>query len=373
MTSLTPGETRRGGPVRAAARHELHGWGGTAVDRGNGGGALSHTVLPAALRAALDADIARLDARQVTLAARALIDAYRATPERPSRPQAIAPDAWRAAYLEMRVPATHAAIAYVGDELARWIDPGAIGSLLDLGAGPGTALHALAPMLPALTHATLVDRDDDLLDIAERLARALDGAAAVSTEQRDLADTARPAPADLVVMAYALGEVTPRDRPRAIERAWLNARHAFVIVEPGTMHGVERILMARALLASRGAHIVAPCPHASACPMRPPDWCHVSVRVERTRRMRQIKHADLGYEDEAIAYLIATVAPPSPAAVPPRIVARPRVTKGLVTLPVCTPTGLATLNVTKRDAAWRAARHARWGAPWVPAASSLDE
>jgi ribosomal protein RSM22 (predicted rRNA methylase) len=107
--------------------------------------------------------------------------------------------------------------------------------------------------------------------------------------------------------------------------------------------------------------------------MRPPDWCHVSVRVERTRRMRQIKHADLGYEDEAIAYLIATVAPPSPAAVPPRIVARPRVTKGLVTLPVCTPTGLATLNVTKRDAAWRAARHARWGAPWVPAASSLDE
>ena len=41
--------------------------------------------------------------------------------------------------------------------------------------------------------------------------------------------------------------------------------------------------------------------------MTAPDWCHVAVRVERTRRMRQIKHAELGYEDEAMSYLIATL------------------------------------------------------------------
>jgi ribosomal protein RSM22 (predicted rRNA methylase) len=326
-------------------------------------------VLPAALRAALDADIARLDPRQVTMAARALVDAYRATPERPSRPGAVAPDAWRAAYLELRVPATFEAIARIGVELVQCIDPAAVTSLLDLGTGPGTALHALAPLLPALTHATLVDRDDDLLDIAERLARALerDGVRVV-TEQRDLADTARPDPADLVVMAYALGEVTPRDRPRAVERAWLNARQALVIIEPGTMPGFARILAARQLLAARGAHIAAPCPHAAACPMTAPDWCHIAVRVERTRRMRQIKHADLGYEDEAISYLVAT--PGATSDRDPRVVARPHVMKGLVRVPLCTATGLEALAVGRRDPAWRTARRVRWGDRWRPSSDT---
>ena len=299
-------------------------------------------MLPDAFRAALDADISRLDARRVTIAGRALIDAYRATPDRPSRPPAIDPDAWRAAYLEMRVPATFGAASHVGRELARCIDLAAVTSLLDLGAGPGTALHALAPWLPALRHATLVDRDEDLLDIAERLATTLEAPGVeVRTEQRDIADAHRPETSDLVVMSYALGEVAPRDRLRTVDRAWLNARQALVIIEPGTTQGFGRILDARQLLISRGAHIAAPCPHAAACPMRSPDWCHVAVRVERTRRMRQIKHGDLGYEDEAISYLIATPTPPP--ALDARIVARPRVLKGQVQVPLCTPTGLDTL------------------------------
>lgn len=321
-------------------------------------------MLPPAFRTALDADIGRLDARHLTIAARALIDAYRATPEHPSRPSAVAPDAWRAAYLEMRVPATFNAVAFVGRELARCLDLSAVTSLLDLGAGPGTALHALAPMLPALTHATLVDRDDDLLDIAERLAPALGNATVtVRTEQRDIADAHRPENRDLVVMAYALGEVVPRDRARAVEGAWLNARQALVVIEPGTSHGVARILDARRLLIARGAHIAAPCPHAAACPLAAPDWCHVSVRVERTRRMRQIKHADLGYEDEAMSYLIAI--PSADTAPAPRIIGRPRILKGLVQVPLCTPTGLQTLTVTRHEPAWHPARHARWGDRWT--------
>jgi len=322
-------------------------------------------VLPVSLRNAIDAEVSRVDARIVTTAARALIDAYRSTPERPARPVGVSDDAWRAAYLEMRMPATLAALTFVAGELARALDPSCLTSLLDLGTGPGTALHAFAPALPALERATLVDRDDALLDIAERLVPALERSNIhVTTEQRDIADTARPAPADLVVMAYALGEVTPRDRLRAIERAWLSTRRVLVIVEPGTSAGFARILDARRLLTARGAHLAAPCPHARACPMAAPDWCHVAVRVERTRRMRQIKHGDLGYEDEAIAYLIATVDPVDAPA--PRIVSRPRVTKGRIGLPLCTADGLVEAVVTKRDDAWRAARRAAWGDRWSP-------
>ncbi len=347
----------------------------TPVDTRETGVALSDGVLPDAFRAALDADISRIDTRRVTIAGRALIDAYRSTPDRPSRPPAVDPDAWRAAYLEMRVPATFAAVSHVGRELARCLDLGGLTSLLDLGAGPGTALHALSPWLPALRLATLVDRDEDLLDIAERLATALDAPGlVVRAEQRDIADAHRPDSSDLVVMSYALGEVAPRDRARTVAGAWLNTRQALVIIEPGTTKGFERILEARQVLITRGAHIAAPCPHAAACPMRAPDWCHVPVRVERTRRMRQVKHGDLGYEDEAIAYLIATTAPPPPLEA--RIVARPRIMKGQVQIPLCTSTGLDTLIVTRRDAAWHGARHARWGERWPSgdvAATAADD
>ena len=87
--------------------------------------------------------------------------------------------------------------------------------------------------------------------------------------------------------------------------------------------------------------------------------------------MRQIKHADLGYEDEAICYLIATTSP-TPAR-PPRVVARPHVTKGLVRLLLCTATGLDTVSVTKREATWRSARHARWGERWEPSVETSTE
>ena len=71
-------------------------------------------------------------------------------------------------------------------------------------------------------------------------------------------------------MAYALGEVAPRDRLRAVERAWLNATQALVLIEPGTTAGFQRILDARRVLVARGAHLAAPCPHAGVARWRRP-------------------------------------------------------------------------------------------------------
>src|SRR5205807_4320940 len=54
----------------------------------------------------------------------------------------IVSDALRAAYLAVRVPATYAAASRVLEELKRYVPEEEVGSVLDLGSGPGTVLHA---------------------------------------------------------------------------------------------------------------------------------------------------------------------------------------------------------------------------------------
>jgi ribosomal protein RSM22 (predicted rRNA methylase) len=94
------------------------------------------------------------------------------------------------------------------------------------------------------------------------------------------------------------------------------------------------------------------------------DWCHFSVRVNRSSVHRRLKAAALGYEDEKFSYVagIRGAAPPVSA----RVVRRPHLGKGLVSLYLCTPTdGLARTVVSKRQGpTYRAARNIAWGDAW---------
>ena len=89
-----------------------------------------------------------------------------------------------------------------------------------------------------------------------------------------------------------------------------------LIVEPGTTAGWQRILDARAQLIADGAHILAPCPHALACPIAQPDWCHFSARVARSRVHRLAKEAEVPWEDEKFIYLAASRTPAVAHALP---------------------------------------------------------
>src|SRR5690606_29875454 len=218
------------------------------------------------------------------------------------------------AYAAVRLPATYAAVAEVLSETARRLDGFAPRTVLDIGAGPGTASFATVAEWPAVETLTLVDASPLFLALAAALAGG-DPPPALRGAARIVADVTRaggdlPA-ADLVVAAYALAEVPDGIAP-LVTRLFAHCTGALVLVEPGTPAGYRRILAARSALIAAGATIAAPCPHAAPCPIVAPDWCHFSVRLPRRRDHMRVKEASLPFEDEKFAYVVAARGPVLP-------------------------------------------------------------
>ena len=305
---------------------------------------------------------ARIEQRAATIplatlksAAAALSDAYRGQGH--ARQANLSPAVRVAAYLAARMPATYAASHAVLSEVRR-LGATPIASVLDLGAGAGAASLAARALFP-LDTLTLVEPDASLAAAGREL---LPGAV---WQSADLRHPAPLPPHDLVVAAYALGEVTPAEALAAALRMWQAARTAVVIIEPGSPTGFSLVRAIRARLLEAGAHMLAPCPTGGLCPMRDPDWCHFAARVERSSLHRRLKGAALPYEDEKFSY-IALARSPLPTA-PARILRRPRHAPGLVSLALCNGSRTTTVDVSRRDrAAFRAARAAAWGEPWQP-------
>ena len=129
-------------------------------------------------------------------------------------------------------------------------------------------------------------------------------------------------------------------------------------------------MQVRETLIALGAHIVAPCPHALACPVAAPDWCHFSRRVARSRMHRRIKSADVPWEDEKFIYLAASRDPaPQPKA---RVIARPQIRGGTVKLTLCNRDGTRTEPLlSRRDGVrYAQARRLDWGDAIMPSDSS---
>ena len=286
--------------------------------------------------------------RAVKNAASAMSAAYRE-----SRAERLPDPARTAAYLVTRMPATFAAAHAVLRELRERLGARPISSVLDIGAGAGAASLAARQSFPEAGTVTLVERD------AALAAAAGQWLPEATLMLEDVTRMKTLPPHDLVMAAYSLGEIA---EPLAA-RLWQAARVALVTIEPGTPHGYALILKVRAELLEAGAHMVAPCPAATPCPLAAPDWCHFAARVERSSIHRRIKDAELGYEDEKFSYVAVAREPVElPAR---RIIRRPRQRPGLIVLETCTPEGVRTVDASHRDReTFRAARKASWGDAW---------
>jgi ribosomal protein RSM22 (predicted rRNA methylase) len=275
-------------------------------------------------------------------AAAALSEAYRE-----GRPPRLVDAERAAAYLVTRMPATYAAAHAALREVRARV--GTVASVLDAGAGTGAASLAARELFPDAA-ITLLERGRAPAQAARQW---LPEAALIAG---DVTRMAALPPHDLVIAAYSLGEFGRALAPRL----WEAARVALVVIEPGTPRGFALIRAVRADLLARGARMAAPCPAETACPLAEPDWCHFAARAERSSLHRRIKDADLGYEDEKFSYV--ALARQTVEVAPSRIIRRPRAQPGLVVLETCTPRGVETVRVARRERErFRVARKAAWG------------
>jgi ribosomal protein RSM22 (predicted rRNA methylase) len=349
--------------------------------------------LPNWLRDAIEEIAAEVPQRDLARAAVELSEAYR------SGDFSRAPldsNARRVAYLAQRLPATYATCTRVFEEISARAPDFAPKTTLDLGAGPGTATVAATGVWPTIERATLVERDLQLVEFGKRVlylesedrdavarvstswivadlktivssdvSEGHDSSGAESSSGRASASAAevRVSSCDLVILSYALGELSQPEQQRLIGAAWKITGQSLVIIEPGTKRGFANVLNARDLLGRLGAHIVAPCPRSGphACPMTEAnDWCHFAQRVERTALHRKLKGGELGYEDERFSYVVVSRQPLPTAE--SRIVRHPVIRKGHVELQLCTPSGVQRVTVGKsQKERYRAARKASWG------------
>lgn len=313
--------------------------------------------LPPALKSALDAKLHGLSRSDAAARSARISRTYRDG----GGSGTITTEADALAYALARMPATYPAVTACLNALMEARPDFAPRGLLDIGAGPGTANFAAMEAFPSLQSFTLLDRNDALRALAGELARGnarLSHMTYAAGEARAM--IAQADAADLVIASYVIGELADVQRDELVALAWSKTSDALVLVEPGTPAGYARIMAARAQLIARGAHVAAPCPHESACPLTPPDWCHFAQRLARSRAHKAVKGAELPFEDEKFSYVVMTRA--AVANHPARVLAQPAVGKVEVAAKLCTADGVISASVPRRDkAAYAAARRWRWG------------
>jgi ribosomal protein RSM22 (predicted rRNA methylase) len=268
-----------------------------------------------------------------------------------------------AAYAAYRLPATFAAIYAALTEVRTRRPDWQPRTLLDVGAGPGTAMWAVTTQWPTLEHVTLLERDQHMLHLGQKLAQHAHSQAVKQARWRsvDLTGQWEETQYDLVICSYVLGELPQAKREAISEHLWACTGDTLLFVEPGTPRGFELIRTVRTQLLAKGTTTIAPCPHDNACPIQENDWCHFAQRINRTRLHRSAKGATLAYEDEKFSYVALSRTPGLPIA--GRVIRHPQKRGGHIHMELCTPEGLRTTTISRSAGqAYHKAQDLHWGA-----------
>lgn len=260
-----------------------------------------------------------------------------------------------AAYAAARMPATWAAAQTALAQALQAADV-EIASLLDCGAGTGAVSWA-ADSLLELDTITCLEREEAMRKTGRALMQEAGGAlGSAAWRQWDALSGEALPEADLVCEGYMLGELEERYRLPAAERMFAAAKKMALFIEPGTPQGFANLAAVRAHLAGLGAHVAAPCPAGSAvCPMAGEDWCHFTVRVQRTKLHKRLKGGEAPYEDEKFCYLALVKEAPQ-ARCSARVLRHPQIAPGRIALTLCENGEVKNRAITKKDPLWKRAR-----------------
>jgi len=255
-------------------------------------------------------------------------------------------DEERKAYLFTRLPATFAVALKVLEEVQNRCN---IESLLDVGAGPGTGMWAASTLFSELTECFLLEKDPLFMQLGKELVSKAEGFPVRKIEWRncDIEKEFTAPEADLVLLSYSIGETKQAVWPSLAKQLWSSTKKALVIIEPGTPKGYDRLMKLRDVFLNLGGYLWAPCPHSNSCPLKEGDWCHFPARVARSSLHRQLKSAELGYEDEKFSYLIIGKEPSFPYLA--RVIRKPSLHSGWIEFTTCQSQGVEKEVFTRKQ------------------------
>ncbi len=260
------------------------------------------------------------------------------------------------AYTAARMPATFGAVSRALELSLGCFGGGisSITSIADYGAGTGAGIIAAA-LLTDCEELFAYEQEPNMLKLGSRFCELLD--LPVKWENCDITRDFPKKKTDLAICAYCLNELPEAAREKTLAHLAESA-DKLLIVEPGTPAAFAQMKKLRAALIERGFSIAAPCPHNGECPLPEDDWCHFSERVQRSALHKRLKGGDAPYEDEKFCFLAAQKnAAPCEA----RILRKPLIQAGKITLNLCTKNGLETRIVTKSNPDFKKARKAEVG------------
>jgi len=296
------------------------------------------------------------------------------------RPQLVYSLAEAGAYLTDHMPGSYASLVRIFAEVEELLPEFTPQSVLDFGAGPCTSLFAADHLWGdnVVKEVLAVEPSSSMTEVAQAMTK---WDARVSY-RRYLSRGREAAAYDLVVAAGSLNCVEDvRERRSVIRSLWKNVadRGVLVVAETGSPLGFELVREARSVVLVDDlvpGRMVAPCPHAEACPMAGTGrWCHFKQRVQLLREQSKAGVVQ-NFQDVPFSYVVlqkqATVGggggQPTPAGVEAeawgRVVRKPRKRGGHVMLDLCAPDGTLEEEVVSkaRGKDWySSARKVRWG------------
>ena len=126
--------------------------------------------LPEDLRYAIELELSAISYKELAKLAAELSDRYRA--DKPSAGGSfIKSQRDIDAYVAFRMPATFAAVYSALNQVMECLPNWSPQTLLDVGAGPGTALWAALSVYPDLNAATLIEREEGMIRLGKRLGK----------------------------------------------------------------------------------------------------------------------------------------------------------------------------------------------------------
>jgi len=145
---------------------------------------------------------------------------------------------------------------------------------------------------------------------------------------------------------------------------WEATNNLFVIIEPGTPSNFKQMKEIREYLLQKGANLIAPCPHAKACPVENNNWCHFTCRISRIKIHKNLKDAESPFEDEKFTYFVFSKNEKTMAK--SRVLRHPIYRPKVVSLELCNNNGkIERLEISKSNENYKLARKIKCGDEFV--------